>query len=85
MTLTSTKKKTFSKEQKNDQKNEYYTEAENVYETHMIPVKCMKLMFNVALHLIYRTLCSDLKTIFFFGGGEGVEGAERDGGDLSYI
>ena len=66
MTLTSTKKKTFSKEQKNDQKNEYYTEAGNVYETHMIPVKCMKLMFNVALHLIYRTLCSDLKTIFFF-------------------
>ena len=53
----------------------------------MIPVKCMKLMFNVALHLIYRTLCSDLKTIFFFffGGGKGVEGAERDGGDLSYI
>ena len=39
----------------------------------------MKLMFNVALHLIYRTLCSDLKTIFFFfwwgeGGGGGGEG-----------
>ena len=69
------KKKPFFKEKKNDQKNERYTEAGNVYDTHMI---CCSTSH------IQNTLLRSKKIFFFFFLRGGVEGG-RDGGNSSYI
>ena len=61
-------KKPFFKEKKNDQKNERYTEAGNVYDTHMI---CCSTSH------IQNTLLRSKKNFFFFfflGWGWGGEG-----------